>query len=802
MLKKILIGILIVLSLIIMASAVLYWKFRNDNKPPISDEDREQLTIMPLPASAELKDDFCVVNGALGITWTGVRSSRLNKALQRFARRVDIPFDSVSTDLKIILSVTCQRLLDTLSLEVDESYSLKISADKIELTAPRETGILRGLESLTQLAVRKKDELSFQQLTLEDHPRYPWRGLLIDVCRHWMPKEIILRNLDAMAALKLNVLHWHLSDHQGFRVESKLFPKLHELGSEGNYYSQNEIREVVRYAADRGIRVVPEFDMPGHSTSWLVGYPELAALPGPFTLERTLLLSNVVMDPTREEVYQFIDQFIGEMTTLFPDEYFHMGGDEVSPVAWNENKNIQQFMADQNLKTPRDLQNYFNKRVHAMLKKYNRKMVGWDEILHPDLSTDIMVQCWRNHKLLFDAVQKKSDAIMSKGYYLDLKLSAGKHYSVDPEILPGAITIKPDTVLWSQYDLKLSVSGNEMDMQMVLYGKDETLRGLFIMMENATGFEHAAREQDHLDFSFQSDFGEVDVTGDFRGDSVSGKMGLGLLSFPFRGVKVGGNDMADTKPPHVEQIKPLLPEEKARIKGGEAAVWAELITDRNIDSRIWPRMAAIAEKLWSPAVLTKNEDDMYRRLEVVSEYLSRLGIRHESGYMEMLRELSEGKPVENLKVLTDILEEVKNYDRMTIYPQLTTLLPLNEVVDAVHPESYPAYRFNKMVREFVKDSTHSVHAAEIEKALILYRDNDPLFQATFNGNKRLERIFPVSGNVRELSIIGLQALDRIKQNIRYSEEEKKLQLDQIQKLTEPQQGVIIAIAPGIRQLVE
>jgi len=800
MLKKILIGVLILIALIVIADAILYWKFQNDNKPPISDDDRKALTIMPLPASAKLKNGFCVVKEALRIQWAGVRSARLDRALKRFSRNVDVVIDSVSTDATTTLSIQCGRLSDTLLLGMNESYTLKISADKIELSAVSEIGILRGLESLIQLAIHK-DDVSFPQLGITDSPRYPWRGLLIDVSRHWMSKEIILRNLDAMAAVKLNVFHWHLSDQQGFRVESKIYPKLHELGSDGHYYTQEEIREVVRYASDRGIRIVPEFDMPGHATSWLVGYPELAALPGPFTIDRAMIFSKVAMDPTREEVYQFVDQFIGEMATLFPDVFFHIGGDEVSPVAWNENKDIQKFMASHNLKTPRDLQNYFNKRLQEILAKHNRKMIGWDEILHPDLGQDILVQCWRSHKSLFEAVQKKSDAILSNGYYLDYKLPAGKHYSVDPEVLPGAITIQPDTLLWSQYNLHVLVSGNPMDARLVFYGKDESLRGLFMMMENTTAFEHATREGDNVQFDFQSDFGKIDVIVDFKDDSVTGKMSLGLLSFPFRGVKAGGSDMPGTQAPHVEQIKPLSSEEKTRVKGGEAAMWTELVTDRNIDSRIWPRMAAIAEKLWSPAVLTKDVADMYRRLDVMSDYLSRLGIKHQTGYQEMLQDISEGKPIDNLKVLTDILEEVKNHDRL-LDPQLTTLLPLNEVVDAVQPESYTAYHFNKMISEFMKDPTHATYAEEIKKALVRYRDNDRLFTATYTGNIRIEKIFPVSANVRELCTIGLLAIERIQQGKKLSADDKKAVLETIHKFAEPQQSVMIAIVPGITQLIE
>ena len=171
-------------------------------------------------------------------------------------------------------------------------------------------------------------------MRIEDRPRFPWRGLMLDVSRHWMPLAVVERNLDAMAAVKLNVFHWHLSDDQGFRVESKRFPKLQEIGPTAISIRRIRCAHIMEYARERGIRVVPEFDIPGHTQSGSAGYPELASTPGTYTIGRTWGIYYPVMDPTREETYQFLDGFIGEMAALFPDPYFHIGGDEVNPKEW------------------------------------------------------------------------------------------------------------------------------------------------------------------------------------------------------------------------------------------------------------------------------------------------------------------------------------------------------------------------------------------------------------------------------------------------------------------------------------
>src|SRR5579859_7265475 len=241
----------------------------------------------------------------------------------------------------------------------DESYTLVVTPEKAQLSAPSSLGVMRGLQTFLQLVQVSPQGFAVPAITIDDRPRFPWRGLMIDPSRHFMPVDVIKRNLDAMAAVKLNVFHWHLSDNQGFRVESKKFPKLQEMGSDDLYYTQEQVRDIIAYAHERGIRVVPEFDMPGHSTSWLVGYPDLASNPGPYSIGREFGVFDPAMDPTRESTYKFLDKFIGEMAKLFPDQFFHIGGDEVNGKAWDSNPKIQEFMRTHGLKSNNDLQAYF-----------------------------------------------------------------------------------------------------------------------------------------------------------------------------------------------------------------------------------------------------------------------------------------------------------------------------------------------------------------------------------------------------------------------------------------------------------
>src|SRR4051794_3184847 len=318
------------------------------------------LALMPWPVTVELRDGRMAIDEAFAVA-VRCADARVAPAAERLMQRIlrltGLPRMG-GADVK--LTVECAaRGSDYPVLGEDESYTLDITAQGATLRAAEGVGALRGLETFAQAITVGAQGFEVPAMRVEDRPRFPWRGLMIDVSRHWMPVEAIERNLDAMAAVKLNVFHWHLSDDQGFRVESKRWPKLQELGSDGQYYTQNQVRGVVEYARQRGIRVIPEFDIPGHTQSWLAAYPELAAQPGPYSIGRVWGVYEPVMDPTREETYQFLDAFLSEMAALFPDPYFHIGGDEVDPKQWRESERIRSFAQERSLTVPEGLQAYF-----------------------------------------------------------------------------------------------------------------------------------------------------------------------------------------------------------------------------------------------------------------------------------------------------------------------------------------------------------------------------------------------------------------------------------------------------------
>ena len=804
MIKKILLGLLAII-IILATAGYLYYRLVIFQSPLISDSDRAAINIMPLPAELELKNGTLVASEGIHVIYQGIRNDKIDRSVDRLFMKLERRLQkSISNEQGIEFTINClaDSPTEVQQVKEDESYSLKIDRQGIYLEAPKPYGVIRGLETIFQLSEIKGDKLMMPGAEIQDSPRFPWRGIMIDVCRHWIPKDVVLRTLDAMAMVKMNVFHWHLSEDQGFRVESKVFPKLHEIGSNGKYYTQEEIREVIQYAADRGIRVVPEFDLPGHSKSWQIAYPELSFVD--FELEfgaKKGMAFAPPFDPTNEETYQFLDLFIEEMAALFPDPYFHIGGDEVNPKYWNESVQIQKFMGENGMEDHHDLQAYFNKRMNQILKKHGKGMLGWDEILHPDLGQDIIVQSWRSHKSLFEAVQNGGTGILSAGLYLDHILSSEKHYKVDPLVLEGAVDLVPDTSFWKMYDLTMDIAGNEMNSELVIFDRDPSdISGFFAMMGNRTAFKNGIIENNTLSFKFDGPAGEMKYEAEIFADSIVGRMSLGLLGFDNWGPKIGGSDMPGTEMPKIEITKPLTEEEKSRIIGGEACQWSEFVDEYNIESRLWPRSAAIAEKLWSPQELTNDIDDMYRRLSIVSDLITEQGSTHSTQYVEKLNQLVEAKGLDALKTLVDILEEVKFHGRMPNLMEAENLyLPdyaLDRIVDAARTESMEAREFNGKVAIYLENPDNEEVKAEVKTYLQIWSENHEILRPYIATHEKLMDIENIS---LELALVSKAALATV------NETEKEITDDVIVEklvyLETGEHGVIVAVVQGLRRIL-
>ena len=662
--------------------------------PYCTAQTPSSLNLMPQPASLRLGSGALPVDANFTVAFTGHSESRLDSAADRFLTQLQrqtglLRAKRIQDAAKATLVVhTDHASKEIQELSEEESYTLEVTPAGAKLNAANPLGVLRGLQTFLQLVEVTANGFAAPAVSIQDQPRFPWRGLLIDSSRHFTPLDVLKRNLDGMEAVKLNVFHWHISDNQGFRAESKKLPKLHTLGSGGEYYTQNEIRDVISYARDRGIRVVPEFDMPGHSSSWFVGYPEIASTPGPFKIDEEWGVLDPAMDPTNEKTYKFLDKFIGEMAKLFPDHYFHIGGDEVNGKAWDANQKIQEFKKAHNYKSNEELQTYFSQRVQKLVNKHQKAAVGWDEIFVPGAPLDIVIQSWRGPQALAAAAKQGYRGILSNGYYIDLMWSAARHYAIDP--LGGAA--------------------------------------------------------------------------------------------------------AD-----------LTPEQKQLVLGGEATMWSEYVNGENIDSRIWPRTAAIAERYWSPQSVT-DLNSMYARLDVISQRLEWVGLTHRSQPRKMLERLAGPATAEEftaLKTLADVLEPVKDYTRgeSTSYTAITTT-PLNRVVDAVPPESDVARRIADAVDVFLAGSCQDANtAAGLRRWLSKWRENDAILQSLAQKSSFVKEVSPNSRDLSAMAGLGLSALDALKKGTPLSDDEKAQGAATIVAASKGKAQLLLMPAPAIQKLV-
>jgi hexosaminidase len=651
-------------------------------------QDPTSLDLMPMPAHVAVGEGQFLIDGGFAVAVEEYSDPRVLLGRKRFietlGRETGIPFAVEAPAGKAAFVIHTGGPSEAVEqVGEDESYHLVVSTNKVELTAANSLGVLHGLQTFLQLVHVTPQGFAAPVVTIDDQPRFQWRGLMIDAGRHFQPVEVIERNLDGMEAVKLNVFHWHLSEDQGFRVESKEFPLLTKKGSNGRFYTQEQIHAVVDYASERGIRVVPEFDMPCHTTAWFAGYPQLASGAGPYKVETKWGVFDPAMDPSRETTFEFLDKFIGEMAALFPDAYFHIGGDECDGKEWNHNARIQEFMKAHGLKDDAALQSYFTGRVQKLVVAHHKIPEGWDEVLQPDTPKDVVIQSWRGPKGLAQAARQGNQVVLSNGYYIDLNQPASEHYLVDP--LGG---------------------------------------------EGAT----------------------------------------------------------------------LTAEEKARVLGGEATMWSEFVTPENIDSRIWPRTAAIAERFWSGQEV-RDVDSMYRRMAVVSLKLDYDGLNHNSVTRMMLERMSGEADPKALEVLASAVQPPQGYERESLH-EYNSASALNHMVDAVVPESETARRFGLLVGLIVAGKASPAQWLEAHDCLALWRDNDAKLQPMLGGSELTAELSALSKSVSQVAGIGLQALDDLKNHRAMTADVREKDLQVLKAAEKPKAVLVDKLVSPVELLVK
>jgi len=423
-----------------------------------------KISIIPKPISIKPGEGSCLLNDSTKIVIAN--NPRLLKPIaEHLADRLRtitvFPFEIVTSSKRKSNSIILM-LDEKLKRLGKEGYQILVAENKVTIKAFSHNGIFYGVQSLYQLFPPEIDEnkqvagvvWSLPFVTIEDKPRFSWRGMHLDVGRHFFPVDFIKKYIDLLASYKMNTFHWHLTEDQGWRIEIKKYPRLTEIGSNrketagdstphGGYYTQEQIREVVKYAKEKFVTIVPEIEMPGHSLAALTAYPELSCTGGPFEVGTRWGVFEDVYCAGNEKTFTFLKDVLGEILALFPGKYIHIGGDECPKTRWKNCPKCQRRMKVNHLKNEQELQSYFIRKIDKFLRSKGRRLVGWDEILEGGLTSGATVMSWRGTEGGIAAAKASHDVVMTPTSHCYFDYYQGSAES-EPKAIGGYLPL--DTV--------------------------------------------------------------------------------------------------------------------------------------------------------------------------------------------------------------------------------------------------------------------------------------------------------------------------------------------------------------------
>ncbi|AMG03555.1 family 20 glycosylhydrolase [Vibrio mimicus] len=682
------------------------------------------LVLMPYPQSVTLQEGKVALDQNFSIFIKGYDSPRVafnaKRTMERLYRQTGLPMlnwqAKSEKEATLVIDIANAPSSAIQNIDSDESYRLTIANGQIQLSAPEPYGAFHGLETFLQLVTTDATGYFVPAVSIVDKPRFKWRGVSYDTARHFIELSVILRQLDAMASAKMNVFHWHIWDDQGIRIQLENYPRLWQVTADGDYYSKDDIRKVVAYARNLGIRVIPEISLPGHASAVAHAYPQLMSGLGEqsYPQQRGWGVFEPLMDPTNPELYTMLASVFDEVVELFPDEYFHIGGDEPNYQQWRDNPKIQTFIKQHQLDGERGLQSYLNTQVEKMLNERGKKITGWDEIWHKDLPKSIVIQSWQGHDSIGRAAKEGFQGLLSTGYYLDQPQPTSYHYRNDP--MPKGITVDDQlhqggkfvTYDWVKPRNK---GGPRKGNLTIIEGQDGKVRAF-------TDYNGKSREEVYVleyvpGVKFRGHFDNfmsyTEFNYQFSGDQLKegSYQRIGNVRWPTTGTLVASSDSTANTIPEPNDGYPaqLSKEQEPLILGGEITIWGENLDSMTIEQRLWPRSYAIAERLWSSETLT-DEASMYRRMKALDGWSEiSLGLRHNADARVMMQRLANGADVAPLLMLAQYVEPAQYYARHwekwistpnkgDLYNQYERL---NRFADALPVESYATYEMETRV---------------------------------------------------------------------------------------------------------
>ncbi|WP_122033410.1 family 20 glycosylhydrolase [Aliivibrio sp. EL58] len=791
----------------------------------IASAPNTDLNLMPYPQSVELKSGQLAINHNFSIYIDGYKSERIQQLAQRIIQRVEAqtglplltPFATSKKEATFVIDVSKAAKNKIQDININESYELTINKNQIVLESERPYGAIRGAETFLQLINTTKDGYFVPQINIEDEPRFPWRGASFDSSRHFVTIDTIKRQIDGFASAKMNVFHWHLWDDQAIRIQIESYPKLWEKTADGDFYTKDEIKDVVEYARLRGIRVIPEISLPGHASAVAHAYPELMSGEGKqsYDQQRAWGVFVPLMNPINPELYVFFDKVFSEVTELFPDEYIHIGGDEPNYQQWSDNKEIQAFIKENNIDGNRGLQSYLNARIEKMLNSKGKKIMGWDEIWHKDLPTSIVIQSWRGHDSIGRAAKEGYAGLLSTGFYLDQPQPTSYHYRNDP--MPKGPQVDDqlntgetfETYTWQKPRGK---GGPRKGTLTIITDKNGDARAFTDYNGKSRAkvdiIEYTKGESFRGHFDNFMSYTEFNLTFDSGSIEKASYQLVGNVRWPTTGEMTASSSIKNSEIPAPNGGYPVAldKDEQKLILGGEAAIWAENYDDLTVEGRIWPRTYAVAERLWSAEALT-DEDSMYQRLQAMDNWATiSVGLQHQTNSYKQYLRIANGGDVSALMSFANYAEPAQYYARNwakfnstepkgELYNQYERL---NRFADAVPVESFAVLDMMKLAETAVNNKA-DLKALKQHYQTVL--ESAQTSEVIFNNNIASLDTAPLAAKHIEVATAALAVI----QELEKGKKPTSKQLDNLLTITTNASGMydemIVAIVRPTEELV-
>ncbi|WP_206486245.1 family 20 glycosylhydrolase [Thalassotalea sp. G2M2-11] len=760
-----------------------------------------RLSMMPYPLSVQFQTGDYLLKNKMVITLSGVSAERvpvIKRSLNNLLAQHNIELLSEQNEqpdelvTQLFIEVNLGRMTDYQlpSLGVDESYQLKVNEQGIVIHAANDFGALHGMATLLQLIAfaANSPEIRLPLVTINDMPRFTWRGLLIDSVRHFIPISAIKRQLDGMVAAKLNVFHWYLTGDQGWRIESTRYPKLHQLASDGLYYTQAQIKEVVSYAANLGIRVVPEFNLPGGVSAIAVAYPELMAVNKPYFMEKKWGEFMPILDPSQAQTYQFISDIVAELSALFPDPYLHLGEDDINLAQWQEHEAIEQYKTTNNLADEQQLYEHFIQNVQQLLAAHDKKMLRRGDGYSASLT------------------QAGEQVILSAGFNLAQAQASAYHYQTALGATHAEQPIKlskdDQTAAW-QFDMTAQ-NGSQVKGELVLVKRNGYVISAYVNLSEQ-GFEKVAVDRALALTPSQVNFSMDTLLGPMRGEFVlrdgqalSGRIRLGNTYFPVEGEQLQSFDISQ-----MQLLPNVTKAQQGKILGGEALLWTELVNEDNIDRRIWPRLFAIAERLWSHQSVTDSQN-MYQRLGQVSQYAEQIGIlsnvQQQQGFQSLI---ANGTDINPLQIFAQQVEPAHSITRQNIkFNQglAHQQAPLDHFVDFLPAESLSLVTLHQHLRAYQQGNISGLQ--QIVNTMRDWHVNFQPLVKLVKSNPKLSSIANVVNDARVINTVGLTIAQSCLAGVKMTKVHTKRIKHTLAELQQPVREIALSSGLLVQALLE